>query len=463
MRPALQHLVRALGLLTAAVAGAGCLDAGLLDGKLCDERGTCLPGYRCVDGVCQRSGDGGPADADGATDGDGGDGSRMRISNLGPEALDWLCASDQVLRLTADAELDTTAIELSSGGSIELDFHRIVDQAAPQAPPLAVIGLAELHIQPNAVLRVRGDRAAVFLVCREIDIKGALDASGTAGLMPPDAAGRPGRGGPGGFAGGTAGGGAGQGPGGGGGAEAGCEPLADSGGAGGGAGAAGGGGGTGGAGQDCRQTGPDGGPAAMAPALVPLLGGGGGGGGGDQSGGPGGGGGGAVQLVAGDRIGLAGGGSIRVAGGGGAGGHDGVDSSAGGGGGAGGAVLLEAPVVQLSGRVIANGGGGGAGYRDNQAWGESVAPSGEDGRDDARPAAGGTGSGIGGGGGSGGAGAAAAGRPGESAENGGGGGGAAGRIRINSASGSARIDASALLSPSDAPQACSGRCSQGGF
>ena len=195
MCPALPYPVRSLGLLVAVAATAGCLDAGLLDGKLCDEHGACLPGYHCLDGVCQRPGDGGPADADGAVDGDGGDGGRLRISNLGPQAQDWLCASDQVLRLTGDAELDTDAFELRSGGeTLEFDFQRSVDQADPQAAPLAVIGLAELYIQPNAVLRVRGDRALVFLVCRQIDIKGALDASGVAGLMPPAAEGRPGRG-----------------------------------------------------------------------------------------------------------------------------------------------------------------------------------------------------------------------------------------------------------------------------
>lgn len=451
-------------LLVCGLGAAACLDEGLLDGKLCDEQGACLPGYACDPdtGRCvpeqdlPDAGDGGDGDLDG--DGPMADG----VSNLGPEGLAWLCASDQVVRLTGDGSLDTGTGQFQTPqGTIEPTWFRVIEQPDEGLPALAVVSLDSFHIQPNATLRVTGDNALVVLTCQEVDIKGSLDASGQAGQMQPDAIGIPGQDGPGGFAGGDQNGGQGMGPGGGGGGgEADCHELVDSGGAGGGFHAPGGAGGDG-RWNDCDRHGPEGGSAVGDATLTPLLGGSGGGGGGDGSGGPGGGGGGAIQLVSAGQIVIEVGGLVRVAGGGGAGGHDGLDSSAGGGGGAGGAILLEAPAVIVRGALAANGGGGGAGYGDNLEWADQVAPSGFDGGSDATPAPGGAGAGLGGSGGPGGAGAHADGQPGQTAQNAGGGGGAAGRIRINSASGQATFESGALISPSEDPGGCSGGCTQG--
>ncbi len=89
MRSVRQHLVRSLGLLASVAATAGCLDAGLLDGKLCDEHGACLPGYQCLDGVCRRSSDGGPAAMTPALVpllGGGGAAGRIRINTAAGSA-----------------------------------------------------------------------------------------------------------------------------------------------------------------------------------------------------------------------------------------------------------------------------------------------------------------------------------------------------------------------------------------
>ncbi len=446
-------------LLTCSLGAAACLDASLLDDKLCDEQGACLPGYACDPDTnrCVRA----PDLPDGG-DGDGDGSPGARVSNLGPEAVAWLCASDQVVRLTGNGSLDTdTGLFQTPQGLVESDWFRILEQPGEDLPDLAVIALDELHIQPSATLQVVGDNALVVLACAEVDIKGTLDISGTAGRMRSSGLGETGQGGPGGFDGGSQNGLPGDGPGGGGGGgEAECHELVDSGGAGGGFYGQGGAGGDGRWG-DCDRQGPEGGASVGSPDLVPLFGGSGGGGGGDGSGGPGGGGGGAVQIVSAGRILIEAGATIRAAGGGGAGGHDGLDSSAGGGGGAGGAILLEAPTVIVRGTLVANGGGGGAGFADNDGWGDRIAEAGASGGFDEGPATGGESEDLGGDGGAGGAGQAADGQPGERAQNAGGGGGAAGRIRINTASGQASLEPGVSISPSDGPDACGGGCSQG--
>jgi hypothetical protein len=101
------------------------------------------------------------------------------------------------------------------------------------------------------------------------------------------------------------------------------------------------------------------------------------------------------------------------------------------GGGSGGGILVEAPVVEVTGTVVANGAGGNSGCL--------FGTSGQDGRLDATPAQGGT-CGSGGSGGNGGAGSIAAGSGANvslssGAALAGHGGGGVGRIRINTAAG----------------------------
>ena len=165
---------------------------------------------------------------------------------------------------------------------------------------------------------------------------------------------------------------------------------------------------------------------------VPMLVGGGGGGG--AVGATGGGGGGAVQLVAEHTIQILGG--INV---GGCGGPRGNATSAGGGGGAGGTILIEANTVTLAGTAIlaANGGGGGGGGGGNV---------GQPGGLGTTRAAGGS-CGGGNSGGLGGASGTLVGDPGANdPQTGCGGGGGTGRIRVNTASGSA-THSGAVLSP----------------
>lgn len=78
----------------------------------------------------------------------------------------------------------------------------------------------------------------------------------------------------------------------------------------------------------------------------------------DGCGSSGGGGGGAVQITAGVRVLVTG--AILAGGGGGQGGPSGA-CNGGAGGGAGGGILIEAPTVEVRGRIFARGGGGGSG------------------------------------------------------------------------------------------------------
>lgn len=187
-------------------------------------------------------------------------------------------------------------------------------------------------------------------------------------------------------------------------------------------------------GQGAVEMGATGTPAARtavygSPSIVPLSGGSAGGGGAVG----GGAGGGALQLVAGGTFSMGAGSHVGVGGGGGPqGGTIGQDA---GGGGSGGSLLIEATKVKIAGKLGANGGGGGGSQND-----------GHDATTDANPAAGGPGASTGGTGAAGatvdGASATAA----TTSSSAGGGGGGAGRIRINSASGSADLTG-ATLSP----------------
>ncbi len=173
-----------------------------------------------------------------------------------------------------------------------------------------------------------------------------------------------------------------------------------------------------------------GGSAYGDPSLVPLVGGSAGGGGGGAAGG-GGRGGGAIQISAMTSILVGTGGIISVPGYG--------ASDNGGAGGSGGAILLEAPDVDIEGILAANGGAadefnGGGTAPSGQASALAAINSG-----DPQSGVGGAGATINGGNGS-----------TVSANSTGGGGGAVGRIRINSASGTATIGTYATLSPSAA-------------
>ncbi len=209
----------------------------------------------------------------------------------------------------------------------------------------------------------------------------------------------------------------------------------DSGGSGGGNGTIGG---MGGAGATKPAT--AGGVATADAKITTLMGGAGGGGGSGPKGNSGGAGGGALQLVANGMITFAG----RLDAGGCGGTHGGADSS-GAGGGAGGTVLLEARTIQIASnaQITVNGGGGGG------AGGLSGGNDGANGGFQ-QTADGGNGYTTGDGrGGDGGGGVSVVGGDGGNSNiaSGGGGGGAAGRIRINTLTGTATIDANALLSP----------------
>lgn len=185
---------------------------------------------------------------------------------------------------------------------------------------------------------------------------------------------------------------------------------------GGGFGAAGGAGGSASTNSDSAVGGGSGKPTGT-PTLIPLRGGCDSGNT-DSAHSNGGAGGGAIQLVSRTKIGIAG--VIAVNGG----------SLAG--GGSGGGILIEAPVVEVTGTLVANGAGGNSGCL--------LGTPGQDGRLDATPAQGGT-CASGGAGGNGGAGSVAAGT-GANVNLGtagtalaGHGGGGVGRIRINTAPG----------------------------
>jgi len=144
---------------------------------------------------------------------------------------------------------------------------------------------------------------------------------------------------------------------------------------------------------------------------------------GTNSGGAGGHGGGAVLLIAGNTITVDG--TIKAGGEGGAGATGGF--SGGGGGGAGGMIDLDAPLITVTGTLIANGGGGGGG-----AGNGSAGAPGNDAVSTTAASGGSAGTAVGhGGNGSAGAasGSGGSGMSGSGADGGGGGGGGAGLIK----------------------------------
>lgn len=192
-------------------------------------------------------------------------------------------------------------------------------------------------------------------------------------------------------------------------------------------------GGEGGAARNSRGSafGASGGTVTGTPTLIPLRGGCDGGGGPSNNGA----GGGAIQIVSRTQIVVHG----VIA----ANGSTDLNSA----GGSGGGILLEAPLVDVAGAVVANGAGGSGGCG-------CAGSQGEDGQLDVMPAKGGTqctdglGTGAAGGDGAAGASVATKGLDVPSTDNqacGGGGGGGVGRIRVNTAPGGQRT--SGVYSP----------------
>ncbi len=149
--------------------------------------------------------------------------------------------------------------------------------------------------------------------------------------------------------------------------------------------------------------GPGGGSCSQSD-LIPLVGGSGGGSGGDGKcggacGWSGGGGGGAIQISSKTSITI--GGSFAASGANGGNGGISTSHGGGGGGGSGGGILLEAPIINTTGRLEVEGGAGGAGSGPNRLGGagakdgENEGLEGQDLANDDR--AGGVGGGGGGG------------------------------------------------------------------
>jgi len=289
------------------------------------------------------------------------------------------------------------------------------------AGQVAVFRVKSLTI--NAPVRMTGSAAIVIIADGPIVVNAVVEAKGSCGTG--DAAATPG---PGGFPGGVAATDDGSGSGGG------KVGVAGAGGGGGGHGGTGGSGGVG----PAAQAGGSGGVIVGTPTIDMLVGGAGGGataGAGGHA--RGGGGGGAVQLVSNTKIVLMSGG-IDAGGCGGDSGAGGGDDG-GGGGGAGGAILLEAPVIEGTGKLAVNGGGGGAGD-------DAAAAAGAQATLDRVPAPGALGTSGGGSGGPGAAGATYDGTKGvDDATHAGGGGGGIGRIRLNTRTGT--VAATGEMSP----------------
>jgi hypothetical protein len=342
---------------------------------------------------------GGPsADASSGTSTDGGTASPIAFkpSNLPMPSTDGL--GDVVI--TKDCEIDTDEGTICRSKAQNFAFTK-VDQGQG-AGLVGVFTMHALRIEPSAILRVVGSVPLIVFAGTSIDVLGGFDASsnyeGHAGGFLSSHSGT--------------GGGPGGGPG----------ATRDYNGAAGGTFC-----GVGGSGGVNIAPGAIPATAYGTPDLIPLFGGSAGGAGFGGLGGLGGAGGGAVQLVAGSTITVGLGGFVNVGGGGGV--------QNGGAGGSGGALLIEAPTVNVLGKLAANGGGGTIynGGASGQSGLASSAPA-----LGCAPTAG--------------AGSAASSlngtdgtmTPGDSNSSGGAGGGA-GRIRLNTATGTAQI--TGMVSP----------------
>lgn len=275
----------------------------------------------------------------------------MRASGLWLLAMLAACGDDAATPSDAaavDAEIDARGIDAQAcfgslarvciapptlgtiiiAGALDTSIDPRCD-VHPQTggPDLCVIAGGHISIE-NTV--VTGTRALVFIGTGSVTVNGSLDASSKHGGVT--------------------------------GAAASTAPCA--------AGQAGGddvGGGGGGAGGSFGTRGADGGaggtaPATIVPALLrPGCAGGAGGAGTGASAGSGGASGGVIALYSGSQISMIAAGSIYASGaGGGAGTVDGTRGG-GGGGGSGGLVVLDAPSIQILGKIVTNGGAGGGG------------------------------------------------------------------------------------------------------
>jgi hypothetical protein len=240
-----------------------------------------------------------------------------------------------------DVSFPGTPLPLDTG--IDSNCTQVVPQTG--GPPLCVI--AGRSVMVSGALVAIGVRPLVLIGTETVAIQGTLDASSKQAGARRGAGGSTGA----------------------------CSTLViaglnDTGGAGGGAGGglgtAGGSGGDGDTNNNGAPAGPGlGGIAGLPPPAPTVLRGGcagGEGGDGDAThlGGPGGHGGGAIYVIAGTSITVPG--NLFASGaGGGATPSAGGSQQGGGGGGAGGMIVLDAPTVDVPGRVVANGGAGGAG------------------------------------------------------------------------------------------------------
>ena len=315
-------------------------------------------------------------------------------SNIDADSLDFSNAGDVVVSGGHGWQTALGGL-LANSNSAGYGYQEI--QQPGGGLTLGVFTVNSLVVNADARVNVTGADALVIVALDSIEIDGEIDANSQ-------------------FAGGEVGPGA---------ASDSASPANGLGGGGGEAGdhvtSAGGAGfcGVGGDGGTPSGTAAAGGPSYGSPTLSPLVAGSEGGAGTLGAGGAGGG---AVQLVAANRITIAG--KIHLGGEGGTGSGvyaTGISQTASGGG-SGGALLLEAASISMTGMIAANGGAGGGD------------DSGSDATLNATPAVGGVSmSAQNAPGAEGSAGATIDGEAGPSAANanGGGGGGAAGRIRFN--------------------------------
>lgn len=331
------------------------------------------------------------------------------------------CLGDKMLGSVCLSRLPTTPITFAASATINTALTNLGNctdlRAQVGGPSYCVIAGTTIDVASAATVRAIGPHAVVFFASQKISVAGTIDASsrydetldlkrvfGAAARTPAE-----------------------------------CNALGVDGSSSnnpnnGGGGAAGGSfGSAGGAGGNGRNGVPRGNPTPASTATV-LVGGCPGGHGGDGAGGGGGGGGGfgggAIYLIAGESITIAG--RLAASGAGGYPGMAGLDSSGGGGGGgSGGMIVCEAPVITVTGTLIANGAGGGGG------GGDMFDRPGQPGKDPVAPttaAQGGSGGNGGGGNGGNGSTLAGAGANAGSGSNiacaGGGGGGGAGIIHL---------------------------------
>lgn len=304
-----------------------------------------------------------------------------------------------------DLDLGMTATINTSNGTVMVDGTAVIVRSAlvaqPSAPTILVFIVHSLTASDVTITGdisgASGGNAFALVSDGEIRIGGIFNASSSTGY-----------GGPGAYTDANCKGGNGV-----------LSGASLSGAGGGGFGIAGGTGGSASTDSDSATGGSSGKPTG-SPTLIPLRGGCDSGATDDAHPRAVGSGGGAIQLVSRTKISITG----VVA----------TNGSSVSGGGSGGGILVEAPIIEVNGSMVANGAGGNSGCL--------FATPGENGRLDATPALGGTCS-VGGTGGSGGASSIAAGNgantflagTGSSPAWGGHGGGGVGRIRINTAPG----------------------------